>query len=81
MHSFYRRVGNGVSEGADDTPFMERIPFNRKIKTPFSYKINIVTFEKINNKALNSIKINNKWIIIVNMYGQTAKLKKKNCHH
>ena len=59
MHSFYRRVGKRVSEGVADTTFMERVPFHRKIKTPFSYKINVVTFEKI-SKVLNSIKINNK---------------------
>ena len=52
----HRRLGKRVSERATDTPFMERVPFHRKIKTHFSYKINVATFEKINNKVLNSKK-------------------------
>ena len=37
-----------MSEIATNTPFMETVPFHRKIKIPFSNntKINVATFEK-----------------------------------
>ena len=42
-----RRVGRRIlgRGGATDTHIMERVPSHGKIKTLFSYKIKVVTFE------------------------------------
>ena len=61
---------------------MDRVSFQRKIESLFSYQINVITIEKIKNKVLNSKETQtiNKVALLICMAKQQKRRKKNRLH-